>query len=62
MDKIALAKKILRALAEKRAGIKLPLLAGAAAVGGAHVLSKGVQKAREYHAGFQPGGYGPGSH
>lgn len=62
MDKHAFARRVLRALAEKKAGIMLPLAAGAALVGGAHVVGKGLQKSREYKAGFQPGGYGPGSH
>lgn len=60
MDKIALARRLLQKLAEKRAGLMLPVMAGAALAGGAHVLGKGVQKSREYKAGFQPGGYGGG--
>lgn len=62
MDKIAMARKLARALAVKRAGVALPLAAGFALAGGAHILGKGMQKAQEYKAGFQPYGYGPGSH
>jgi hypothetical protein len=62
MDKIALAKRLLQKLAEKRAGIMLPVAAGAALAGGAHILGKGLKKSHEYKAGFQPGGYGPGGH
>lgn len=62
MDKVALARQLLRALTEKRAGIMLPVAAGATLVGGAHILGKGMQKAKEYKAGFEPGGYAPGSH
>jgi hypothetical protein len=54
-NKIASAQQILRQLHEKQAGYKLPLLAGAALIGGAHVLNKSVQKGQEYKAGFQPG-------
>lgn len=62
MDKIALARKLLHALVEKKAGAMLPIVGGAALVGGAHILTKGVQKSREYKAGFQPAGYGSGGH
>ena len=58
MDKLSFARMVIRKLAEKRAGLALPFAVGAAAVGGAHMLSKGVQKSKEYKAGFQPGGYG----
>lgn len=60
-NKIASAHELLRRLHEKRAGILLPVAAGAALVGGAHTLRKGLEKGREYKAGFQPG-YMPGSH
>lgn len=49
--KIALAQELLR----KMAGYKLPLLAGAALLGGAHVVGKGLKKGQEYKAGFTPG-------
>ncbi len=49
--KIASAQELLR----KMAGYKLPLLAGAAVVGGAHALNKGLRKGQEYKAGFTPG-------
>lgn len=62
MDKVALARRLLRALGEKRAGVMLPLAAGATLVGGAHVLGKGLQKGREYKAGFNPEMYAQGSH
>jgi hypothetical protein len=58
MNKQALARKLLHKLAEKKAGIMLPLAAGAALVGGAHILGKGAKKSRENMAGFQPGGFG----
>jgi hypothetical protein len=59
MDKVALARRLLQKMAEKKqAGIMLPLAAGAALVGGAHIVGKGMNKAKEYKAGFQPGGYG----
>lgn len=54
-NKIAMAQDLLRRLVEKQAGMMMPLVAGAALVGGAHVLHKGLQKGREYKAGFQPG-------
>ena len=63
MDKVALARRILLKLAaKKQAGIMLPLAVGAAAVGGAHMLGKGIQKGKEYQAGFQPGALANGSH
>lgn len=52
--KIAAAQELLRRLHDKQAGIMLPLAAGAALVGGAHVLGKGIHKGREYKAGFSP--------
>lgn len=60
MLKQASAHELLRKLYEKRAGMLLPLATGAALVGGAHVVRKGLEKGREYKAGFQPG-YMPGS-
>lgn len=59
-NKIASAQYLLRRLQEKQAGLATPILAGAALVGGAHMLHKGLEKGREYKAGFQPG-YTPGS-
>ncbi len=53
--KIAAAQELLRQLHLKQAGLKLPLAAGAALVGGAHVLNKGIHKGRDYKAGFEPG-------
>lgn len=52
--KVAAAQQLLR----KLAGYKLPLLVGGALVAGAHTLNSGLQKGREYKAGFQPG-YNP---
>lgn len=52
--KIAAAQALLRRLHEKQAGIMLPLAAGAALVGGAHLLGKGINKGKEYKAGFRP--------
>lgn len=52
--KIAAAQELLRSLHLKQAGIALPLVAGAAIVGGAHTISSGIKKSREYKAGFQP--------
>lgn len=49
--KIARAQEILR----KLAGYKLPIAIGAAAVGGAHVIGRGLKKGHEYKAGFTPG-------
>lgn len=56
MDKISLARNILRTIAEKRAGAMLPLIAGAGLVGGAHILQKGLHKAHQNNEGFKPGG------
>jgi hypothetical protein len=58
--KIASAQELLRKLQEKQAGIPLPVVAGAALLGGAHIMKKGLEKGHEYKAGFQPG-YIPGS-
>lgn len=62
MDKTALARRLLRALGEKRAGIALPLIAGATLAGGVHTLGKGLRKSREYKAGFTPEINDQGSH
>ena len=53
--KIASAQQLLRSLAEKSAGVMLPLAVGATAVGGYHTIRKGLQKGREYKQGFEPG-------
>lgn len=55
MTKVAVAQALLRRLHEKQAGIVAPLVVGGAAVLGAHTVGKGLQKGREYKAGFQPG-------
>lgn len=52
--KIAIAQQLLRNLHLKQAGLMLPIAAGAALVGGAHTITKGLKKGREYKAGFQP--------
>lgn len=54
--KLAYSQKVLRALStEKRAGLTAPLVIGAALAGGAHTVHKGLQKGKEYKAGFAPG-------
>lgn len=40
---------------KKQAGYGMPLMAGAALLGGAHMLSSGLNKAKQYKAGFNPG-------
>jgi hypothetical protein len=55
MTKVAAAQALLRKLHEKQAGLVAPLVIGGGLVAGAHVAHKGIQKAREYNAGFQPG-------
>ena len=55
LRKIAYANRILRALAEKQAGIMTPVLLGAGMAAGAHALGKGMKKAKQYQAGFAPG-------
>ena len=55
-SKLAYSQKVLRALAqEKKAGVMLPIAAGAAAIGTAHAVKKSLHKGREYKAGFTPG-------
>ncbi len=56
-EKIAAAQLLLR----KLAGYKVPLLVGAGLLAGAHTLHSGLQKGKEYKAGFQPG-YMPQEH
>lgn len=56
-SKIATAQAILRRLHEKNA-MPFPVMAGAGIAAGAHMTSKSLQKAKEYHAGFTPG-YNP---
>lgn len=56
--KLAYSQRVLRALAggtEKQAGIMLPLAIGAGVIGGAALLKKGLNKGKEFKAGFQPG-------
>lgn len=54
--KMAEAQTLLRKLHEKQAGLMLPLVAGAAVVGGAHTVGQGLKKGHEYKQGFQPPG------
>lgn len=56
MFKLAASYALLRKMCEKQAGIGVPLALGAGAVAGIHTLGKGIHKAKEYKAGFQPGG------
>jgi hypothetical protein len=52
--KLAFSQAVLRAMA-KEAGIPLPMVAGAGLAAGAHVVSNGLKKGKEYKAGFAPG-------
>lgn len=56
MFKLGAAYALLRKMCEKQAGVGVPLAIGAGVVAGAHTIGKGAQKAKEYKAGFQPGG------
>ena len=52
--KLAHAQALLRKMYEKRAMI-VPLAVGAGLAAGAHITRKGMNKAKEYQAGFIPG-------
>lgn len=57
-SKLAYSQKVLRALVEseeKNAGVQGALVTGALLTAGAQTARKGIQKAKEYKAGFQPG-------
>jgi hypothetical protein len=54
-SKLAFAQRVLRAMAEKNAGWKVPLLIGAGLAAGYHGVKKGLRKGREYYAEMQPG-------
>lgn len=56
MLKVAFAQALLRKAVEKQAGLGTTVAVGAGALGAAHVVGKGMNKAQEYKAGFQPGG------
>ncbi len=64
MLKVALAQALLRKMHEKQAGIgtKAAIGLGAGALGTAYVVGKGMNKAHEYKAGFQPGVNPHGGH
>ena len=52
--KLAFAQNVLRCLAEKRAGIILPIAAGMGIMGTAHLANKSVEKAKHINGGFYP--------
>jgi len=54
-QKLAYAHRVLRALAEKNAGVRTPLLIGAGLAATYHGLKKGIRKGREYYAETLPG-------
>ena len=53
--KLAYAHRVLRALAEKNAGIKVPLLIGAGLATGYHGIEQGIRKGKKYYAEMLPG-------
>lgn len=58
--KIAIGQGILRTLSKPK--YVLPALGAAGVMAGAHTIASGLQKGREYKAGFDPGVFESGGH